>query len=171
MMTKTLVLLGGNNPENYSWLARIGTNLASDHTVYVHRHAHWDKGGEIDFQAELSALRDYVAGLEDYAVVAKSAGALVALMGRQDVFAAAEKIVAIGMPVHWANDRGINCQKLLVPSGKVGYIQATSDPQCTYAELVQLLGSNENVEKYHSYNHGYSKVATICQKARRLLNG
>jgi len=169
-MKKNLILLGGNSYDNFSWLKEIGTNLSNKYCVYVHKYTHWKNGGNIDFNIELNILKKYVTNLKDYAIVAKSAGGLLALMGyKQGVFKDAVKIIVIGTPIEWAKERNIDYESLVMDDDKIRYIQATDDPKGKYSELVKIVGNNIQIKEYPSDNHHYGEIGIICQDIKSFL--
>lgn len=169
-MIKNLILLCGNNRDNLPWLEEIGANLSDKYCVYVHKYQHWENGGNINFDTELDALKKHVTGLDDYAIIAKSAGGLLALMGyKQGIFNDAIKIIIIGTPIEWAKERNIDYTSLICNDGKVRYIQATNDPKGKYSELVKLVGDDAKVREYPSDNHHYGEIEVICGDIKSFL--
>lgn len=168
-MAKNLVLLCGQNRDNLAWLEKIGAHFASSYRIHLHMYKHWADGGEIDFNRELQRLHDAYSGLKDCIVIAKSAGGILALMAYHNgTFEHAQRIIIIGMPTAWAKTKGVDCASLIAHDEPVRYIQATHDPKGSYESLVALRGRS-NIQKYHSANHGYRKVKTLCGFIERFL--
>lgn len=78
-----IVLLGGNSSTNLSWLEAMKGALKKKNTdVVIHRYSHWDtKDSLIDLNKELRSLKKELVVPEQYVIVGKSAGALLALKG------------------------------------------------------------------------------------------
>jgi hypothetical protein len=170
-MIKNLILLCGQNQDNLVWLQKIGEKFVGKYKVHIHKYSHWDTGGEMDFEVELESISKKFSKISNYAVIAKSAGGLLALMAyKNTVFRNAEKIIVIGMPMNWAAERNIDYLSVLSNDNNIKYIQATNDPKGRYSELKKILSKKTVVRKYYSNNHGYRKIATICRHIDELLD-
>lgn len=97
------LILGGNSPHNKEWVRQLHAALAPLFTtVATHDYAHWASAGEtIDFDHELRAIQREARALDDYIIIAKSAGVLLALKGISDNILRPDKVIFLGTPLNY----------------------------------------------------------------------
>jgi len=80
---RQIIVLGGNSPKNAKWAAELASHLSQYGEARFQKYEHWSHPDtEIDFETELLQLKNSLQDTTDtYIIVAKSAGALLALQG------------------------------------------------------------------------------------------
>lgn len=134
------LILGGNSPHNKEWVQHLHAALAPLFTnIATHDYAHWANAGTIiEFDHELRAVQREIRLLNDYVVIAKSAGALLALKGMAENTIRPEKVVFIGVPLNFVRQHALEhefdswLKKITEP---LLVIQNDHDPVATSAEV------------------------------------
>ncbi len=143
------IFLGGNSLTNLPWVEQLSAKLKDlFSTVYVHKYLHWQTNNVlIDLREESSRLERSLVS-KKYVIVAKSAGAVLAIKEISEKKIFPEKCIFLGLPLRWAEDHNLPLKKwiknLNVPAL---FIQNTEDPLLSSVELKQLLISN-HLSKY-----------------------
>jgi hypothetical protein len=134
------LILGGNSPHNKEWVQQLHAALAPLFTtVATHDYAHWaSAGSNIEFDHELRAVQREIRTLDDYVVIAKSAGVLLCLKGMAENIIRPERVIFLGTPLNYVKERAMDhefeswLKKLTEP---VLLIQNDHDPVATSAEV------------------------------------
>jgi len=152
------LILGGNNPHNKEWVQQVHAALAPLFTtVATHDYAHWAAAGSnIEFDHELRAVQRETRLIDDYVVIAKSAGVLLTLKGMAENIIRPEKVIFMGVPLNFIRQQSMEhefdswlkklTEPMLVmqnshdPEGSAGevdrYIKSVVSPSLvTFAEL------------------------------------
>lgn len=97
------LILGGNSPHNSEWVQQLKAAMTPLFAnVAVHDYAHWASAGStLDFEHELRAVQREARALNDYVLIAKSLGTLLALKGMADNTLKPDKVVFLGMPLDY----------------------------------------------------------------------
>lgn len=139
---------------------------------YVQEYRHWETGKPvIDVVAEAQRLVA-VIGDAPCAIVAKSAGTLVAMSAAASGLGGLARCVFLGLPVGWAKERGIDVDMILSRFAKPATVfQNTGDPICNYGEVAEYLRGRA-AEKIHlvplrgdSHDYGAGETAEAVSKA------
>ena len=95
-----VLILGGNSPRHYDWIRQLGAYLrAQGYEVRLHDYAHWDTGEPAtDIDAELGRLRQELADVTEYVIVAKSIGTVIATIGVARGVLTPARCVLLGVP-------------------------------------------------------------------------
>lgn len=140
------LILGGNSPHNKEWVQQLQTALTPLFAkIATHDYAHWASAGStIEFDHELRAVQRDIRVLDDYVVIAKSAGALLALKGMAENIIRPEKVIFLGVPLNFVRQHAMEhefdswLKKLTEP---LLLIQNDHDPVATSAEVDRYVRS------------------------------
>lgn len=150
-----IAILPGNHKANKEWVDQLGVVFKdSFDKVYVHYFDHWDTDdGMVDIDLERNKLVEAIKGWDEYVIVAKSAGSMIALKGIYEGVLNPKSCFFIGLPYKWALKQGMDPDTWL-SSLKVRtmFIQKPYDFAGSFdevAELVHKLDIEEyELEKY-----------------------
>lgn len=172
-MKELIVVLGGNSPRNAEWAQALTKRFELYASVYCHDYQHWHSGvADIDLNSELARLNTYLNGLHvSYSIIAKSAGAIVALKGIQEKTLQPKTLVCIGLPLVYAERRRIPLQNLIknntIPTV---YIQATNDPMGSGDAVKAAILGHGTYKFVDSDNHDYADLDLISEESMRFLH-
>lgn len=165
-----IVLFGGNSPENKSWLSFVKKILSKDfNDVLVHEYLHWSSEESlINLDKELERLKIILKNYQNYIIVAKSAGTLLALKGIYEGSITPLACVFIGTAVLWGRERNFKVDdwlnNYLVPTL---FVHKLGDPAINSDELIALLKkhSTKNYEFLFlpGTEHSYSNYQDIAK--------
>ncbi len=140
----TIFLLAGNSISNKDWIEAVAAKLSPELQTEILYYDHWQSGEElINLDLELEKLVAMTNGVEEYAIFAKSAGALLALKGVEEGKLKPIKCIFAGTAVGWGKARGLPVDQWL--GGEKNstpptlFIQKEDDPAIGTADLEQLL--------------------------------
>lgn len=128
--TMKVLILGGNSKRHHKWIRQLGAYAVSvGHEVILHDYRHWTTGDELaDVEYELAQLGVLMEGEEDYAIIAKSIGTVITVLGTARGILAPAKCALLGVPyggAAGATDGFDDCLRLL-PSTTI--VQNEHDP-------------------------------------------
>lgn len=163
-----LILLGGNNLSNKEWIESIEKLVRPNFDLTLIQYfKHWETGEKMmDFEHEYRALLDITNELSDYAIFAKSLGAILAIKAmvsgainpKKCIFAG----VAIGMGLQMGLITESDLSKIKVP---ILFIQKTNDPAIAAKDLKSLLEQqsvkNYTLKEIPGDNHDYEVEVLI----------
>ncbi len=135
------MVLPGNSKSNKEWSEKtIGTFSEFFPDQYIQTYSHWEEGKEIiDFDVEGRKLKKNI-GEGKFSIIAKSAGAMLAIYSVSKGLIKPEKCVFLGLPVLWAEEHNFNLkdwfQKFNIPTL---VIQNSNDPVTSYSELRKFI--------------------------------
>lgn len=173
-----LILLAGNSISNKEWVEQVEKKLASlfGRTRILY-YKHWETGSDmIDFDIEIGKLSDIAEEFGEYAIFAKSAGALLAIKGINGNKLFPKKCVFTGTAIGWSRVNNFGADEWLegytVPTL---FIQKTSDPAFSYKELRDLL-KQKNVKNYElkeikGDDHSYSDMEMLKSEVQKFVVG
>jgi len=164
MKKKNVIILGGNNNCNISWLKKMKREYKKSYNVFDMYFDNWIDNSDMDFEIELEKFRNIVEPLDEYFVVAKSAGAILSLMAINKEFIMPEKIVIMGVPLVYAERKKIDIEELLSLASKksnILIIQQKNDPQGKYQDIVELITPNIQKIEIKGNHHTYGKINYI----------
>lgn len=97
------LILGGNSPHNREWVAQLRAAMTPLFgNIATHDYAHWaSAGATIDFDHELRAVQREARMLNNYVIIAKSAGVLLSLKGIAENTLRPAKVVFLGTPLNY----------------------------------------------------------------------
>ena len=137
-----IFILGGNSAHNKEWAYSLQKALISlADRVTVHEYAHWSNGEQfIDLDAELKALAAILPTADDYILVAKSMGSVLATKGiHQKLFKPAACIM-MGIPLQIIDDQHIAFKDWAsTASCRLTYVQNDHDPLGSFMDVKAYL--------------------------------
>jgi len=145
----TILILGGNNPDNQPWVHGLGQRFSQHFPdVLVHEYKHWSSDqGSIDIDHEITRLQATVGNHAVDIVFAKSAGTIVALRAILGNIITPSYVVLVGTPISWAETHGIDLPALLTTIKiPVLFIQHIADPTISADNLKQLINSQPQLK-------------------------
>jgi len=170
MKKENLILLCGQNSDNLPWLEKMGKHFEKSYKIKIQEYSHWGKDTEMDFTVELNKLKRTISKLDDYSIVAKSAGGILALMAyKEGLIDNRCKLIIIGTPTIWAEKRDIDVEPLISSDPNILYIQGTNDPKGNYSDLKKYHRFPSAIVKYYSNDHGYRKTKTMSRYIQKFL--
>jgi hypothetical protein len=94
------LFLSGESLYNKTWIEQVMDELGPVFDkIVLHDYRHWEQGGTIDFAYELSRVIEEVNNLQPYAIFAKSAGAVLSMLGIARGALDPEYCVFVGVPL------------------------------------------------------------------------
>jgi len=171
-----VVLLGGNSPKNENWLKDLRKELKilfSD--IYLHKYSHWQTGQEvIDLDKELEKLSKELKDQKNYIIIAKSAGAILALKGIKEKILTPKACIFMGTAIIWAKYQGHKIEKWLkgyfVPTL---FILNSKDPAISPEDLMGTLEkqkvSNYKMKILLAKGHDYLDFKKIYKSTKDFI--
>ncbi len=141
---KILLLPGNESPDDSKWLSKIEPQLGKiDFHVDTITYDHWGKRDQgIDIDNEVQKINDYTAKNDDYFIVAKCMGIILALIANQQKNINPKASVFLGSPIK--TGQGIEFLKLFdPPKFPVLFIQQESDKLTPYQYLIEVLANSK----------------------------
>lgn len=171
-----LVLLGGNSVLNREWVEDVTKNLKDlFDTTQIQHYKHWQENTElIDFPHEVAFLAKMTADLDNYAVFAKSAGALVTIKAILDGLIKPKLCIFVGIPINWAKGRNYNIDTWFTDFNYPALvIQNTNDPVCSFVDLKKYLGDKRvtgfRLVELPGDSHHYPDLSAIHNNIQSYL--
>lgn len=175
MRKHTLIILGGNSLGNKNWIQEIDKYLKSDYPTEAFYYSHWENPSrEIDFEKELEKLSEFIKdkNITNYSIVAKSAGFVLSLQGVTKDILKPRTIVGYGLPIEYANYRGIDLKILIETSSKstnILCIQADKDPQGDLILTERLILDLIPIYSIKDYTHNYDSFEQMANIAKSFV--
>ena len=171
-----LVILPGNSHLNKEWTDEASSFFSKNfEDRYVQNYSHWENGQDtINFEVEAKKLAENI-GSAECIILAKSAGAMLAIYCVSKNLIKPNRCVFVGLPVIWAKERNFDLESWIqdfnVPST---IIQNSNDPVTSYAQAKSFLDSlhKENIKIIETPgdDHGYEDFGTIRQNSGKFFN-
>ncbi len=162
-----LVILPGNSHLNKEWAENASSFFSKDfEDRYVQNYLHWDNEQDtINFEVEAKKLVENIGDTE-CTILAKSAGAMLAIYCVSKNLIKPRKCIFVGLPVIWAKERNFDLEKWIqnfdIPTI---VIQNSNDPVTSYAQAKSFLDAlhKENIEirEIHGDDHTYDNFEII----------
>lgn len=138
------LILGGNSPRHREWIREVARHLEPVvDEAYPHDYQSWQHGGETDVAYEIEAAAQMVEHLDEYIIVAKSIGTIIAVNGIANGAFKARKCLLLGMPLSIAAenfpDLGLSLER--VP--RASFMQNQFDPYGSATDLTDYVTSHQ----------------------------
>lgn len=155
------LFLPGNSKNNKDWIDKLSEEFSSPKNVIYYNH--WESGEDnIDFNIELEKISQ-LENSDEYTVIAKSAGCILALMLEKEKILNIKEFFFIGFPMFYIKNRNINVEELLKIEVPITFIQKEKDFQIGFKDLKKEISDikpNANFVLYHKEgetddNHHY----------------
>lgn len=131
-----IIILGGNSPRHKQWVRDLREVLLPHaDAVTIIDYLHWETGAaQADIETEIDRLASHAQRSDEYILVAKSIGTVIAALAQQRGVVRPEACVYLGVPLETARYEGVRFD--ILP--KTTFIQNVHDP----------LGSSEQLKAY-----------------------
>jgi alpha/beta superfamily hydrolase len=150
-----ILLLPGNSKSNKDWIDKLAEDFGKHfEEIKVFHWDHWNKWERTgNWKQETENAIEAVKDWENYIVLSKSFGDLVALALAQKAENKPSKMYLLGFPVKFAENLSFPTKSMLAdcPSELV-FIQKDRDPACGYDDLVEYL-KQFDVPKYETLKY------------------
>jgi len=171
-----IVLLGGNSPKNENWLKELEQELRPfSNNIYLHKYSHWGQGQEvINLDKELEQLSKELKNEKNYIIIAKSAGAILALKGIKEKILTPKACVFMGTAIIWAKYQGHKIEKWLKGySVPTLFIHNSKDPAISPEDLMGTLEkqkvSNYKMKILLAKGHDYLDFKKIYKSTKDFI--
>lgn len=171
-----LIILGGNSQGNRKWVEEMSNCLKQSYSISKLTYSHWEtEHSDIDFEKELRQLSNLIKNknIESYSVVAKSAGFILALQGIANGELRPRTVVGYGLPVEYAEYRGINLKTLIQHSANaasVMCVQAYDDPQGSLTDTERLVSDMIPILGIEGQKHDYVEFEDMSNIAKAFVS-
>lgn len=171
-----LIILGGNSQGNKKWVQEMNNCLRQSYSTSMFYYSHWEtENSDIDFEKEIRRLSNLIKNknVQSYSLVAKSAGFILALQGTANGELRPRTIVGYGLPIEYAEYRGINLKTLIEHSAKttsVICVQAHGDPQGSFADTEKLIADMIPIVGIEGQTHDYSQFEGMSNIANAFVS-
>lgn len=137
------LILGGNNPHNKEWVQQLHAALAPLFTTVVtHDYAHWAAAGSsIEFDHELRAIQREARAIDDFVVIAKSAGVLLCLKGMAENIIRPDKVIFMGVPLSFVRQHALEHEF-------DSWLKKLTEPMLVIQNSHDPVGSAGEVDRY-----------------------
>lgn len=171
-VSKTIIILGGNSPKNALWVEKLADFYRAEYSVIVVHYDSWNTNSHLDFQVETAKLITLTDNLEDYTVIAKSAGILLALQAIKHDAIAPSMLIALGTPLKYARYRGVDVISLYwsYPAfRRVVSIQQKNDTEGAAGDIEKILPAHAEIHVIPGNDHQYSDWSMITPYLTKVL--
>lgn len=136
-----VLILGGNSKRHYVWNRQIRDALEQHgHEIILHDYSHWESGVPIaDIESEIAAAGIAVKGIQDYAIVAKSIGTVIATLATSRGNLSPSRLVFLGVPYGGIAGEITEFLASLTSLPSTIFVQNQQDPYGTAEGLRELL--------------------------------
>ncbi len=164
MYKKNVIILGGNTPNNISWIENMKRVYKKNYKVSTLFFDHWKDNTKIDFEKESEKLRALCKEQQDYIIIAKSAGSILAAQEIKNKRIHPKLLIVMGFPLKFALKNHINIKDLFNDIRKVCkilIIQQKFDPQGNSKTICDLLNENITIQIINGNKHVYANFDSI----------
>jgi len=170
-----ILILGGNSIQNREWVFSLAAALErTGASTIPYEYHHWKSGDDfIDIEYELTALQHSNLLTNEYILIAKSKGAVLALQGIHTGVLHPSRCVLLGLPLNVIHEHSIPVQSWLsLAAATATFIQNEHDPLGSY-DAVQSYLIEAGVPEAHIIaspgdTHDYLDFATIIELSASL---
>lgn len=135
-----------------------------DYNVYSLFFDNWKDNTMIDFNKESQKLINLCKGKENYIIIAKSAGAVLAAQEIKKANITPNLFIVMGLPLKFSLNNNIDIQQLfniISTQCKILIIQQKFDPQGTSKEVSNMFKKNIFIKSINGNNHVYANFLQI----------
>lgn len=170
-----LIILAGNSLDNKDWSANLKLLLTNSYdTIYRHDYLHWQSQQSfIDFDYELTAIKNINNKLLNYGIISKSVGTILALQAINQQILKPKWLLFLGLPLNIVSKNNYPLQTWLTNiSIPTTLIQNEYDPVGSYQEIKQIVKKCQNdklklINELNNHSHKYNNLDLI---KKSLLN-
>ncbi|MFH1547383.1 MAG: hypothetical protein ABIC57_02765 [bacterium] len=150
-----ILLLPGISLGNEEWIDRFGAYCKGKfgEVIAIH-YDHWVSGEQLaDVEKETQKAIEEVEGWEDYVIVAKSIGCVVATKMLKKLKNQPKYVVMVGFPLSLVENKFNDILNLLNDvQTKLIFVQKLKDPACSFATLKVFL-EKLNIKNYKAIEY------------------
>lgn len=169
-----VLILGGNSPRHHEWIRQLGAGLTDKgHAVTLHDYAHWTTGEEVaNIDHEIEQLRITLDRLDNYTVIAKSIGTVIATLAAARGILRPSKCVFLGIPLDGVAGKTPEFAPSLTRLPETVVIQNEHDPYGN-AHSIQHLLNAASLQQFslitvpNNTTHDYTDIALIEEQLSR----
>lgn len=164
MKNENILILGGNTPNNETWLKKISSPLKKDNKIKTIKYSHWNTESSLDIEKELNKVVKELEEWKDYIIIAKSVGSVISLIGIERNIIKPKNLIILGLPLRYTERNKIDIISLLEKSYKISnisIIEQEYDPIGTYKEVEQIIPNYINLYKIPGHYHIYGNIQII----------
>lgn len=172
-----LILLPGNNRMNNEWIEELADVFRQDYeNVEILKYLHWQTHESLlDIESEAQRLAEVANNLENYHIIAKSAGCILTIYAVSQNLINPKKCYFIGTPVDWAHQnnfdidewiKNYNVSTLGVQKSEdivIGYLDLkkyVEDNALDSIELIQVPGDDHHYADVNQLRYLWQKYLT-----------
>ena len=169
-----IIILAGNSHENYTWAQKIKATLGNFAKITIQDYDHWKSSNKfINMPEEKKKLIEIASGLENYVILAKSIGVILAIQSIYEQNIKPSKCIFAGMAFNWAKENNYPIDQWLGSySIETLFIQNENDPAISFEDLRCVINKNNTVNyqliKLLGDNHKYN-ADTIAELTKQFL--
>lgn len=177
MVKDVLIILGGNNPNSKLWSKNMKKYFGKKYKILLFYYDHRKHSREdIDFEVEEKRLINFIKSkkLNNYSILAKSAGFLLSLKLANKSYFYPKKIIGYGLPIKYSNYRKIHLKNLIQDLNSktdILCIQANKDPQWSAQEVQILVEQQFPIRIYQDHTHNYDDFKQMSNIASSFILG
>lgn len=136
-----VLILGGNSKRHYAWNRQIRDALEQHgHKVILHDYSHWESDAPIaDIESEIAAVEMITKDVQDYAIVAKSIGTVIAALAASRGSLSPSRLLFLGVPYMGIAGEVAEFLPSLTSLPQTVFIQNQQDPYGNAEGLQELL--------------------------------
>lgn len=166
-MIDNIIILGGNTPNNIKWLQKMTNVYEKDYNVFILSFDNWKNNTMIDFEKESKKLIKLCNGKENYTIIAKSAGAILAAIEIKKKNINPSRLIVLGLPLKFSFNNHIDVKKIFDDINnkcKVLIIQQKYDPQGSAKEVYDMFDGKIIVKTINGNKHIYANFLQIKKR-------
>lgn len=171
-----LAIVGDIDPSTSDWTSQVAAAAQRSFAeTAIYHYLHWQaQTSPLDMEEEASHLARLVSGWRGYAILAKSAGALVALKSIKDRLIRPDRCIFVGTPVNLGRANGLPVDSWFdsyaVPTM---FVHNTDDPALSSRELQHILelrnAKDHVIVELDGQTHQYNDVAHLGQLVTQFV--
>jgi hypothetical protein len=165
-----VLILGGESPRHYQWVRDVAKVLQPRFSsVHFLDYRHWSNGGATDIEYEITAATKLAEGMEEYIIVAKSIGTVIAMLGIGRGLLHPQRCVFMGLPLG-AVRRIPDVVPYVAKLPPTTFVQNEHDPLAAATEVATFIDIHGNKDasivitpgETHDYIN-FNQIATLAQ--------
>lgn len=164
MNKKKMLILGGNDKINISWIEEKQKEYNINYNVEIIKYDNWFNNEIINFDNEINKISSLVDSKNIDVVIAKSIGILLSLKAIKRNILAPKIIIFMGYPLNALKEEKINIFNNLLELGaqtKMLMIQQNEDPLCHAKKLKELITDKIPIINIDGNDHTYNEIKII----------
>lgn len=173
MHKDNVIILGGNTSNNIKWLEKLKSVYAKNYNVSTLFFDNWKDNTMIDFNKEGQKLIKLCEEKENYIIIAKSAGAILAAQEIKNNNITPNILIVMGMPLKFSLANQIDIKSLfndISKKCKILIIQQKFDPQGSAKEISEMFNKNILVKTINGNKHVYANFLLIKKEIELFIN-